>query len=362
MFRLIFALVLLGSLGCAGPTSPFGSIELKSKNLDTFEIPNQILTNGNFGLHPMLTTYPREQILHKKFPLILKIYDPIKVAERPKLNVFYNNIDVSEKFLRKAEWRRVSDHELDLNFKNLKLSPLKLNKIRFVYTNVIGSQTALYEYSSPNCNWDKLDPILNTDNFTISNDLKLLIEKSSIEAKLNPNLVAGLIAQESGFDPKAVSVSKGIGLTQITPSAEAVVVEVFPHFPRFPDLNEFDPLKIKLLISLDHVTEQQEWRLNPSQSINGGIAYLNSVKDYWISFERSRVLASIDAHQYHETNEELMKLVLASYNSGFARVRNEVNIHQKNWMNSPQIQEAKKYVNLVSSYCSLFAQRQDYEN
>jgi hypothetical protein len=366
MYRLIFAAATWGLVGCAGPSSPFGNLEINqivratkinNGDLNKSGTPNPLLSKKNFGLEPMLTTFPREQVLHKKFPLAVRIYDPSKLADRPKLNVFYDGIDVTDKFMQKATWHRISTNEIEARFNNLKISPSKNSEIRFIYTDSLGFTSTVYEFNSPTCPWDKMDPIENTDGFAVSPALKKLVEKNAFKAKINPNLLAGLIAQESGFDPKAVSFSKGIGLTQITPLAEAVVVEMFPHFPRFPDLNEFNPLKIKLLISLEHVNEEKEWRLNPTQSIDGGVAYLKSIREYWVSFERSRILASIDAHQYDETSAELSKLVLASYNSGHTRVRSEVNSHQKNWINSPQIQEAKKYVNLVSSYCSLFAQR-----
>jgi soluble lytic murein transglycosylase len=43
------------------------------------------------------------------------------------------------------------------------------------------------------------------------------LDRYSAERQLDPHLVAGLIRQESEFDPKAVSSAKAIGLTQILP-------------------------------------------------------------------------------------------------------------------------------------------------
>jgi soluble lytic murein transglycosylase len=44
------------------------------------------------------------------------------------------------------------------------------------------------------------------------------VERYSKEKELDPYVVAGLIRQESEFNPKAISVAKAYGLTQVLPS------------------------------------------------------------------------------------------------------------------------------------------------
>jgi soluble lytic murein transglycosylase-like protein len=53
---------------------------------------------------------------------------------------------------------------------------------------------------------------------------------------------------------------------------------------------------------------------------------------------------------------ERTKLLLASYNSGYARVLTALRTYGKNWITSPELHEARRYVNRISSYCDYFSQ------
>ena len=49
-------------------------------------------------------------------------------------------------------------------------------------------------------------------------------------------------------------------------------------------------------------------------------------------------------------------MILASYNSGSARVKNIIQEKGDEWLKDPALQEAFKYVNKVSSFCFHFSQ------
>jgi hypothetical protein len=364
MDKAIIGLSLFMSLGCAGPTSPFGNLDYESVGLKATTKQNKELDQKSFGsekietgVNSILRIYPKQQVLHKKYPLKLTIYDPDGVADEPTIKVFYNHLDITKKYLKKISKQRVSDNQMVLTFEGVKISPTRTTQLYFSYLGKRHGQRTHLSYQQPNCEWSSKNNVQNTGQFAVSPELKTLIETLAQAENINPALIAGLIAQESGFNPKAVSISKGIGLTQITPVAEDEVLQIFPDLPRFPSLNDMHPLRIKALISLDKITEHQEWRLNPTYSIRGGVAYLNVLKNYWGSFEKAREIASLISPQKLES--EQVKLILASYNSGFVRVRGELSTHKDDWMKSGELNEAKKYVNLVSSYCSLFSQREE---
>ena len=100
-----------------------------------------------------------------------------------------------------------------------------------------------------------------------------LIQKYAIKENLDARLICALIAQESGFDEKAVSTAGAQGLTQLMPTtAKALGVE--------------DPL-------------------DAEQNIAGAARHLHKL-----------------FHAFPESyREHRYRLVLASYNSGLGRVR-----------------------------------------
>jgi len=74
---------------------------------------------------------------------------------------------------------------------------------------------------------------------------KMMIESSAAESGLDPNLVAAVMLQESGGDPRAYSTSGAVGLMQIMPKdgiASEFICGNSPCFNNRPTINELlDP-------------------------------------------------------------------------------------------------------------------------
>lgn len=179
-----------------------------------------------------------------------------------------------------------------------------------------------------------------------------MIDTTASKSKYNPSLLAGIVAQESGFDPKAVSWAKALGLTQVTPLAEEEIIKGHTNWPRYPNLNDMSFLKIKTKILTGEITAQKEWRLNPEYSLRGGISYLTYLNEYWSMPDNMKVVKSLPGDE--EIN--LSRVILASYNSGAARVKSIIKKKKVKWLEHESLKEAYKYIHKVSSYCYHFSQ------
>jgi membrane-bound lytic murein transglycosylase MltF len=144
---------------------------------------------------------------------------------------------------------------------------------------------------------------------------------------LNPNLLAGLVAQESGFDPEAETWAHAVGLTQITPVAAEEIETVKPNWKNI---------------------KKKDWRTIPSKSIEGGAIYLQFLNQYWADQDSTQLLIDHNA-------TDMSAVILASYNSGAARVKKNVADTSDKWLDQPNLKEAFRYVGRVSSYCYHFS-------
>lgn len=121
-----------------------------------------------------------------------------------------------------------------------------------------------------------------------------LIEKHSKARDLDPFLVAGLIRQESEFNPRAVSRAKAYGLTQIMPATGRALLKVSPRRFRATVL------------------------FQPDVNLRLGTTYLRQVLDQ---------------------NSAKLELALAAYNAGGSRVRN--------WVTWGDYQEPAEFIETV---------------
>jgi soluble lytic murein transglycosylase-like protein len=239
-----------------------------------------------------------------------------------------------------------------ISFAGLKLLAQKNHDIVFRYKRNSYTQAITKNYQNPTCHMADLEP-LGEDIILkrISKKVRNALEAISSDEGVNPSLVAGLIAQESAFNPLAVSSAKAIGLTQVTELAGKHVLATYKDYPSYPNLNEHSVAMIKTLIITGKINSENEWRLNPQTSIQGGIHYLKFVENYWLN-KRNRLLM---LEHYKNENEILDDLILASYNSGPFRVKKALTKRGTNWLQSENLGEARKYVRKVKSYCYHFA-------
>jgi soluble lytic murein transglycosylase-like protein len=182
-----------------------------------------------------------------------------------------------------------------------------------------------------------------------------LINQSAQRKNLNPFFVAALVAQESSFDPRALSRGKALGLTQVTSLGESEIIKRFDSWPRYPGLESIPLPLLKVSIMAGRIHSGNEWRLDPAHSIEGGVEYLSYLSDYW---SRPDKRAQIE-RKLGPGENAMSEVMLASYNSGAARVSDALERDGSRWLQDEELGEARKYVRRIVSYCDHFEHRED---
>jgi hypothetical protein len=310
------------------------------------DAPND--TKGTSGV--VIDFKPTRQVLHGPKPLIIRIQDPNGMSESPRLQVRYDGMDVTTTFLQQARrYSRSNEHELLVRVPVVRLSPHLDHRIEVRYYNASGVSSAFYR--PPVCRAFDLKPVQHTDGFTPENNLLSIIANLSQQAQINPALTTALIAQESSFNPRTVSWAKAMGLTQMTPIAEDEIsdqVDNYQKWPHYKGIERIPASVIKMMVLAGKINAKNDWKLDKELSVRGGLAFILYLQKRWSTPEMRARFDEI----------ERTKLILASYNSGSARVLSALNHYGKSWIKAPELREARHYVNRIFSFCDFFSQDQ----
>lgn len=340
------AYLILTLTGCAGPTTPFGAI-------NGFGSLAKVVSSKFFGGMPSGTHIrftPRRQVLHDRTTFDVVIDDPVGIPDSYNLLFIYNGRDMTSSFLRGAEvsYTDPKHKQLKITTKNLRLLAAKEHKIRVIYMRGQDTEPVVADFHPPTCQaFEPERSIASVHEFEAPQEYVQMINKYSRHENFNPYYIAGLIAQESAFDAGAVSPNKALGLTQITSLGEGEVLKENPKWPRYPGIEKMSVMQMKLKILNGEMNSKNEWRLNPDYSIHGGVNYMSYLKDYW---NRPDKRAQIE-------DAELSEVLLASYNSGAARVSRAIDKRGPDWLQDEELGEARTYVRKVTSYCDSFSSR-----
>ncbi len=342
-FKMVLILGLL--TGCAGPTTPFGPVELfsaKSKQNDAR------WDATNVQIH----FTPERQNLHKSSAFTVHIHDPQGVPENYRLTLTYNGIDSTNNLLKsgKKKFSQPDRRDLTITLPDLRLPAGREHHILLTYRRTPISRSITAKFDPPICQaLDHKQKLQSVPEFDPPVGIIKAINKAANLRGINPYLLAGLIAQESGFNPDAVSTAKAIGLTQITRLGAAEIIKKYPHWPRFVEIEEMPLPLLKIAILSGKVNAKNEWRLDPLKSINGGALYLEFLRNYWERPEKIRLV-----REHVRTASAMSDVLLASYNSGPARVSAALERIGSNYLQAKELSEALKYVRKVNSYCDHF--------
>lgn len=356
-FLSIFFLYIANA-ACVGPTTPFGAIDTISPDFRSIDVarPKFLDTNIFLAQSHRVEFYPARQNLHSEEVFSMKIHGIKSPTPVKYLKILYNEIDVTDKVLKNARVQ-ITGRSFEVVFKELAL-PVDHNHQISVYYSEPGETPLLASYKPPICKINDQQLIVNTKPFTPSSAIISKIEQIAPRHEVNPSFLAGIVAQESAFNPKAVSWAKAIGLTQITPLAESEIITHHSDFQQHPGLNKHPYWQILYLIKTGKVNSQTEWRLDPEKSIQGGVSYLKYLDDYWNKDAHKEILASLSGDSY----VNYTKVILASYNSGPARVKYAIKQKKDFWLEYKKLKEAKKYVARIFSYCYHFANTKPQRN
>lgn len=353
-FGLPAVLTFIGMLlsGCAGPATPLGA---------PWATTSDDVKNGPLSFIASLFEHgasnikfdPPHQVLHGPSPLKITITDPKGIKSNYKLVVRHNGLDVTTSFLRQAT-TTVRKDRIVLDLPVLRLPPERDHLIEVIY-GVSTDLAAYARYETPLCRAYDQNRIQRLNGFNPGLRMVDLINKISKTKGFSPAFTAAVIAQESSFNPRTVSWAKAIGLTQITPVAEDEIVTEYAGWPRYPGINELPAMFVKALVLSGNANPTNEWRLEPGMSIHGGLTYMQRLVERWNTPENMARIRS----SFPDPDEALTRLVLASYNSGYTRVYNAFIRHGSAWITAPELKEARKYVNRISSFCDYFSTTND---
>ncbi len=170
------------------------------------------------------------------------------------------------------------------------------------------------------------------------------IETMSRKKHINPSFLYGLINQESSFNPKAFSHDLAVGLTQMTARAARQVSMSGPEWPLDERLESVSFIEGKYLIETGQIQGEMDWRLGPRKSVEGGIAYLRYLNDFWANY-----LHTLPPTDNLNREQTMSNLVLASYNLGPARLKNILQGPRE--LQHSEWNKIRPYLRSIKTYC-----------
>jgi hypothetical protein len=193
--------------------------------------------------------------------------------------------------------------------------------------------------------------------------------------RINPALVAALIAKESGFDPRAASERAALGYAQLTFAADSDMriitradslsgwmcreVRGWPRDPRFHAAPATGP-SVRALLASGELRPETEYLLDPRLAARAAVLWLRLLEVTWTETgwpgmygDSARLKLNGGAPL---TEDQLVDLVLASYNHGYPEVWALVRAHGPAWKEHLPY-EPRDYVERVRVYTVLFQRR-----
>lgn len=362
MRRWLVCFFLL-QVGCAGPTSPFGGIHSFSKiEEETTAIKNGAPTwkerlNSLIESAPQIKIEPTRQVLHQSHDIRVRIYDPRGISSNSEFKVFYGGYSVGNQLVPRVNREYSPDRQsVIITYEDVRIPSHQNQSIEFFYRRTQEDRAFVEALRPPVCAFRDQWDVRSTGKFQTSKELLHTLHTVAEREKWNPSLVAGLIAQESAFNTRAVSYAKAIGLTQITPIADQELQRFFPSWPRSPLVDRYPAGVIKSYADSGKLNAANDWRLDPARSIEGSLQLLEYMQGYW---EKDKNKALLEENFKDNLELEKWNVLLASYHSGPDRVRRAINELGPQYIQSSELNGARMYVKKVQSFCFHFAHEEE---
>ncbi len=349
---------VVGLSGCVGPATPLGAIDDLAPRAEG-EAPAADPSRPDPQrppVRPGIYFSPAFQQAHGPYDWRVAVLDPRAPAgpDPARIRVTYNGQDVtrsSNAQFRVERWleRRSGSTALVLTMPRLRLDPLREHRIRVTYQPARGPPWEA-EYAFPRVDdFEAQEPVRTTAPFDPPPGVLEAIDAACRAYRVNPALLAALIAQESSFDPYAVSRAGALGLTQITHPTEPEIARAFPAWPRYPGIAGLSRRALRRMVP-GAINGRTEWRLDPVKSVWGGAYYLAHLRDRVESPANARFVDRAGPPR----DDVRAALVLAAYNSGLNRVLYYAKRFGPGWLDQRRAREAKRYVRKILSYYGAF--------
>ena len=340
--------------GCLGPTTPLGAVD-RWRGEDGAPVAGADAP-AEAAEKAQIRFFPSVQRVHGPYTWQVAVVDP-HAADRPdarRLRVFYNGLEVtaSARFQFRVAYRLAGAGEREallLEMPHLRLPPLDDHEIVVEYTPARGLPLAARYHFPAVRDLEAEEALAGTEPFSVSPRVLEAVFEASRHYRLNPVLLAALIAQESSFNPHAVSKARAIGLTQITHLAERDIAAAFPHWPRYRGIERLSRSRLRALIP-QVVHGGNEWRLDPVKSVWGGAHYLAYLRTR-LTHERNRPKLGLGGE---DEDRILAEACLAAYNSGLTRTLSWLSRHGGQWLDQGDAREARRYVRKILSFYGAF--------
>lgn len=350
-------------VGCAGPTTPFGAIHSLAPQTQVLDdvlpqtqiepepsAPAAIALRAPASVTPSIRHFPSAQVLHDKMDLGVAVRDRMGVHQDSQIQIQFNGYLVTT--ARDLTLPPDDSTRGFYTFKNVRLRDDRENRIITIYKRGDSQMAAREPLPPPHCDWRDNGLVKTVQPFLAEPQLLTALTQFSFASKTNATFLAGVVAQESGFDPQSVSSAKALGLMQITPLADRQIQSLFPNWPRDSRVEQLSASRVRSLVTNGELTATHDWRLDPKLSFQGGVAIFKDMQSFWNRSEAKALLQN----EFKGPAPDETTLLLASYHAGPSRVRRAILDYGDRYLEDDELKTTRRYIQRVKSYCHHFGQ------
>ncbi|MEK6624509.1 MAG: transglycosylase SLT domain-containing protein, partial [Bdellovibrionota bacterium] len=282
-----------GPYNAVGPDSPFQrgptfspqQISATNNNVDLFLVQKDETSFMRSPAHLSsaradLSFTPGKMLFNSETPLVITVKSTTPLSKNYEIIASLNGQDISHQANRVT----ANSHVVSLYFDSSYFQKKRDYTFAVFFRNSAHDPWSHAILEEASCSLMAQYPFYFPKEKSGKYSILSHIEMISRQNNINPSLVYGLINQESSFNPRAFSPNMAVGLTQMTLRAARQVDMAGPEWPIYEGLESMPFFEGKFLIETGQIHGDMDWRLGPEKSIEGGVAYLRYLRDFWSKY------------------------------------------------------------------------------